>query len=125
MAATVPSSRTRPCQLPASAVARLRGLLVEQLRQNAEQASVHEATARQLAGQTDGDSAIERELALACALRAREVIDETEEALGRIADGTYGSCLVCGEPIPFERLEVIPHARMCVACLHPRGFRRP
>lgn len=38
------------------------------------------------------------------------------EALARLDDGSYGSCVTCGEPIPHERLEALPHASQCVAC---------
>jgi len=34
----------------------------------------------------------------------------------RLANGTYGACLECGEPIPPARLEVNPTARRCAAC---------
>ncbi len=36
-----------------------------------------------------------------------------EEALGRLAAGSYGRCFYCGEPIPFERLKVVPATRFC------------
>lgn len=41
---------------------------------------------------------------------------EVRAALERIAVGTYGVCVVCGMPIPPGRLEVRPHAAMCVVC---------
>jgi RNA polymerase-binding transcription factor len=28
----------------------------------------------------------------------------------------YGKCTNCGEPIAFERLDIVPWARLCVAC---------
>lgn len=37
-------------------------------------------------------------------------------ALARLADGTYGSCVWCGQPIPIERLEVVPAAPGCRTC---------
>ena len=42
-----------------------------------------------------------------------ELVD-IERALGRIADGTYGTCEACGKPIGDARLEAIPTARFCV-----------
>jgi|GEM_PF-1614249 len=36
-----------------------------------------------------------------------------EEALGRLAAGSYGRCFYCGESIPFERLKVVPATRFC------------
>ena len=120
MAATLPAFPIKSSRLPAPALDRLRGLLVDQLHENAEQASLHEATARQLRGESDADSDIERELAIACAARARRTLEDVHQALGRIDDGTYGLCMSCLGPIPFERLEAVPHARMCVACPRPR-----
>jgi DnaK suppressor protein len=39
-----------------------------------------------------------------------------EEALGRVANGSYGRCLWCGGGIPIERLEVVPTALGCRGC---------
>ena len=46
----------------------------------------------------------------------RKLMGEIDAALGRIENGTYGSCEGNGEPIPRERLKAIPWARYCVAC---------
>ena len=43
-------------------------------------------------------------------------IHKVEDALQRIAKGTFGLCLDCGKPIPIERLETIPYAEHCVPC---------
>jgi RNA polymerase-binding transcription factor DksA len=47
---------------------------------------------------------------------ARQQLEETEAALARVDDGSYGLCGGCGGPIVPERLEVLPAARYCVAC---------
>jgi RNA polymerase-binding transcription factor DksA len=39
-----------------------------------------------------------------------------QAALGRIADGTFGDCVACGEPISEERLNAVPHAPRCKKC---------
>lgn len=41
-------------------------------------------------------------------------IRQIDDALERLAAGTYGTCLVCGKPIPEERLEAIPDTPYCV-----------
>jgi RNA polymerase-binding transcription factor len=41
---------------------------------------------------------------------------EVVAALARIDEGNYGKCERCGQDIPFERLEAIPTARLCVTC---------
>jgi len=52
-------------------------------------------------------------------LHEREVVrlSQIREALGRIEDGTYGVCTVCGGPVPFERLFVFPEAPECSECV--------
>ncbi|MCI5829272.1 MAG: TraR/DksA family transcriptional regulator [Treponema sp.] len=39
-----------------------------------------------------------------------------DSALDRIVQGTYGTCLECGEQIAEARLEAIPYAPFCVNC---------
>lgn len=59
----------------------------------------------------EGDTlAIERERDLALSSYARAAVDEIDEALKRIEDGTYGICITSGKQIPKERLEAIPWA---------------
>jgi DnaK suppressor protein len=42
------------------------------------------------------------------------MLDEVRRARRLVAEGTYGICEVCGEPIPPERLEARPWATRCV-----------
>lgn len=42
------------------------------------------------------------------------MLDDVRRARARVADGSYGRCEVCGQPIPEERLEVRPWATRCV-----------
>lgn len=46
----------------------------------------------------------------------REQLEQINQALQRIEDGTYGLCNECHEPIPAERLEILPYALLCVRC---------
>jgi len=50
---------------------------------------------------------------------AVEAIEEFESALVRLENGRYGTCESCREPIPIERLEVLPQTRFCAACPTP------
>ncbi|GAA0715458.1 TraR/DksA C4-type zinc finger protein [Dactylosporangium roseum] len=50
------------------------------------------------------------------AAAARRAIADTNAALTRLADGTYGRCERCVGAIPVARLEILPHARLCVPC---------
>ena len=45
-----------------------------------------------------------------------EEIREIEAALLRIARGTYGRCIECGEAIGRQRLSAVPAASRCHAC---------
>jgi len=44
----------------------------------------------------------------------QESLDEVALALGRLEDGSYGRCEVCGEAIQPARLEAMPAARFCI-----------
>lgn len=63
-----------------------------------------------------GTDAMEREKAFLFAARERKFISHLEDAIQRIASGNYGVCISCGNLIDKGRLEVVPHARMCVNC---------
>ena len=64
--------------------------------------------------------AYERQHVAALADAAREDLAEIEAALARLADGSYGTCQVCGARISAERLAARPTARTCVGCARPR-----
>lgn len=63
-----------------------------------------------------GTANIDRERDLTLSAQARQAVDEIDHALVKIANGTYGRCEGCGQPIPKARLKALPHARLCVAC---------
>jgi DnaK suppressor protein len=53
---------------------------------------------------------------MSLAKNARDMLMQTEKALGRIEDGTYGVCEQCGEPIGKMRLMAFPRATLCLSC---------
>ena len=57
----------------------------------------------------------DREDLFAAAESAFEGLQQVDEALRRIGDGTFGICLEGGEPISIERLRAVPWARYCAA----------
>jgi len=63
-----------------------------------------------------GSKAFEREQGMTLLANTRETLFQTEHALRRIEDGTYGSCESCGNPIGKLRLQAFPRATLCVAC---------
>ncbi|WP_274557379.1 TraR/DksA family transcriptional regulator [Streptomyces spiramyceticus] len=61
-----------------------------------------------------GTKNISREHELALAASARERLEQTERALGRLDSGTYGLCEICGKPIGKARMQAFPRATLCV-----------
>jgi len=43
-------------------------------------------------------------------------LQDIEDALKRLEEGTYGKCTACGEVIQPARLEIIPTAALCIEC---------
>ena len=63
-----------------------------------------------------GTDAMERELAFMFASKTGRLIYHVDEALRRVMDGSYGTCILCERPISKARLEAVPHARLCIDC---------
>ncbi|WP_223164165.1 TraR/DksA family transcriptional regulator [Nocardioides mesophilus] len=63
-----------------------------------------------------GSTTFERDHEMSLANNAREMLAQTERALGRIEDGSYGVCEQCGEPIGKMRLMAFPRATLCLSC---------
>ena len=59
--------------------------------------------------------AVDRLAAVSAQEHLLAILDEVRRARRRIAEGTYGTCEVCGEPIPEARLEARPWANHCIA----------
>jgi DnaK suppressor protein len=55
-----------------------------------------------------------REFSMGLAERQTKYLEQIDEALQRIEDGSYGICLVTGEPISVERLNEVPVAKYSV-----------
>ena len=58
----------------------------------------------------------EQELKLGLQENDRAKLRSIDEALAKMEENTYGFCTECSEPIPVERLLVVPSARYCVPC---------
>lgn len=63
-----------------------------------------------------GSATFERDQELTIANNVRDMLQQSEHALERIADGSYGVCESCGRPIGKARLQVFPRATLCVLC---------
>jgi len=55
-----------------------------------------------------------REFSMGLAERQQKYLEQIDEALSRVEDGTYGICKVTGEPIDIERLEEVLVAKYSV-----------
>jgi len=67
---------------------------------------------------------IERDLAYDLSIAEKTELEEINEALRKIEEGTYGICEDCGEKIPVERLKVKPYARYCIKCKEKRERKK-
>ena len=63
-----------------------------------------------------GSKTFEREHEMSLAASHRDILGQTERALARIDDGTYGVCESCGNPIGKARLQAFPRATLCMTC---------
>jgi RNA polymerase-binding transcription factor DksA len=64
----------------------------------------------------DGPGPREAPTLLRRAVAARRKLEDTEEALARLATGRFGRCEQCDSPIPEGLLALIPEARYCPRC---------
>jgi len=62
------------------------------------------------------NNAYSRELSYSISDAERALMLQIDEAMNRVAEGTYGRCAHCGEPIAALRLEALPWARHCINC---------
>jgi DnaK suppressor protein len=98
-----------------------RNLLLEQRRQATEALRADKSTA------LEGDDGVEdsgemsqldlnRSTAFDLATRQTQLIEDIDEALQRIEDGTYGQCVRCRKSLDEERLKAMPTAKYDAEC---------
>src|SRR5215471_18970432 len=63
-----------------------------------------------------GATSFERDQELTVLNNEREKLAQIDRALARIADGTYGICESCGNPIGKGRSMAFPRATLCLTC---------
>jgi DnaK suppressor protein len=63
-----------------------------------------------------GNKTFEREHEMSLLINARDMVIQTERAIERIDNKSYGLCEVCGNQIGKARLEVFPRATLCMSC---------
>ncbi len=79
-----------------------------------DQASENSAYAFHMADQ--GTDTMEKEQQYMFVTRDENFLYHLTLALERMENGDYGNCVQCGEEISFERLEAVPHCRLCIKC---------
>ena len=65
-----------------------------------------------------GTDAMEREKQFLFASKEGRYLWHVNQALQRLykSPETFGHCITCGTELAFERLDALPHARLCIAC---------
>lgn len=63
-----------------------------------------------------GTDNFEQEFTLSLMETEEHALEQIENALERIEDGTYGVCLECEGKILKARLNAIPYASFCIKC---------
>jgi RNA polymerase-binding transcription factor DksA len=76
----------------------------------------HVAAAATPGGTGDGAGQPEIQALLRRTVAARRKLADVEEALGRLAAGSFGSCEQCGSAIPAGVLAATPETRYCPRC---------
>jgi len=74
----------------------------------------HSAYAFHMADQ--GTDTMDREQQYFFASREGNLLYHLNLALERIERGEFGTCVQCSKEINHERLEAVPHARLCIEC---------
>jgi DnaK suppressor protein len=111
-----PSTLPAPAEHPLTArqVAALKAMLEEQRAFRIDQLlDLHRPGSGAPLGSTDP------EIVRSLMVGARAALQDVQSALWRIDEGTYGHCVDCGTPIPFERLEILPQTARCLPCQRP------
>ncbi|MBV9592607.1 MAG: TraR/DksA C4-type zinc finger protein [Actinobacteria bacterium] len=104
---------TDPSAITDAQQAALRIQLVQQRRFRLEQlATLDRLAFRVCARGTAADLEVHDQLVSG----ARAALTDVDAAIDRMNAGSYGRCAFCGETLPIERLEVLPHVALCMSC---------
>lgn len=97
--------------------------LIEELERDREEARLTETSSEHSADPTSTEGAsmaFEYEKELSIVNNAKDLLDKVNHALERMERGQYGTCEICGQPIPAARLQALPYATLCVTCASRR-----
>lgn len=102
-------------RLPLDELTMLRGALIA-MRSEAVDRAAYVTDGTRDAAVSPGSDPAHHALVSDSVARAQELVVDIDDALGRMNEGCYGLCQVCGQEIALERLEAIPQTRTCVRC---------
>lgn len=63
------------------------------------------------------DAMQQQQMQLAIRRQRQEYLERLKSALRLVDKGRFGTCRICGDDIPEDRLEIVPDTEMCTACL--------
>ena len=63
-----------------------------------------------------GSTTFDREKDDSLAWNVKDLLNQINDSLQKIKEGTYGTCADCNEEIDHARLEAIPYASSCLTC---------
>jgi RNA polymerase-binding transcription factor DksA len=98
---------------------------LEQLRASAQPTEVRREGSPFGKREEEATESFELEKRLALEKQIKEKLNEIEHALDKFAQGTYGLCDICGQPIDPARLEALPEANLCLSCKARNVRNRP
>ena len=124
----MPLTRRQTIEL-ARAIEERRAALAEEIRGDVARSRDEPYAATAGTAPDIGDEAVADLLADVATAETNRDIDELralEAAHKRLAAGTFGVCVDCGDDVPFERLQVEPEAARCIVCQerHEKTYRR-
>jgi len=68
-----------------------------------------------------GTDNFDEEVNLGLLENEQQILQEIDDALTRVEQGTFGRCEECQQEIPRERLQAVPYARYCLR--HAKEFQ--
>ena len=89
---------------------------LDELQTNVEPAEVRREGSPFGKREEEATESFELEKRLALQKQVRSNLADIELALEKFKKGTYGLCDICGQPIPPDRLDAVPHANLCLSC---------
>ncbi|MDZ7370040.1 MAG: TraR/DksA C4-type zinc finger protein [candidate division KSB1 bacterium] len=101
---------------------------LEQMEANGLKTSLRESTGNHssysLHMADQGTDTMAQEQQFMMASREQNYLYHLNLALERIEKGEFGICVRCGKEISRERLEAVPHVRLCIECKEKEERRK-